>query len=112
MKKFIVIAILLSLAGCQFTVGQAILTSVGSTNTSKVNGGSLMSTNSSSPTPSASPSPSPTPSPKGATNLWKNKRRDSFILSLTNLWNGSTRESKYYFNQLRKEYYVNTKICH
>ena len=62
MRKFIVVFILLSLASCQFTVGQAILTSVGSTNTSKVNGGSILSTNSSSPTPSDSPIPSPTPS--------------------------------------------------
>ena len=46
MKKFIIVSILLSLAGCQFTVGQAILTSVGSTNTSKVNGGHIISTNS------------------------------------------------------------------
>lgn len=32
MKKIIIICVLLALAGCQFTVGQAILTSVGSTN--------------------------------------------------------------------------------
>lgn len=68
MKKIIIVSLLLALAGCQFTVGQAILTSVGSTNTSKVNGSSILSTNSSSPKPSDSPSPSPSPSTKGVTN--------------------------------------------
>ena len=77
MRKFIIVSILLSLAGCQFTVGQAILTSVGSTNTSKVTGGHIVSTNSgitNSPIPSDNSkpiaSPSPSTSPKGVTNIW------------------------------------------